>query len=92
MAANGGGAIALKVGGEVIKRLAPGVLARIGAWARGKEILVLGPRRAGKSSFVEFLQHGILEDEDPDKPRTYNIERTPTFVVRPQAQTEICSC
>ena len=74
-------AFALKVGVAVLQRVAPAGIARITSWLRGKEILVVGQERAGKSSFVDYLRHGIIVDQDVT-PKTYDLTASPTFQVK----------
>lgn len=72
------GAVALEVALTLMKRIPSSGLASITDFVAGKEILVLGPPRAGKSSFVQFVQHGILQPET-STPKTYEIDKTATF-------------
>src|SRR5207302_9070956 len=55
-------------------------LALIQTWLKGKTILVVGQSRAGKSTFIDYLQHGIFEDEQ-DTPRTVEKTKTSHFKV-----------
>jgi len=61
-------------------RAAPKGWARLRTYAKGKEILVLGPSSAGKSKFAQYLRLGTL---DPEGLRlmTFHLTKSPTFVV-----------
>jgi GTPase SAR1 family protein len=74
-------AIGVKLGIEVLKRTAPSGLARVRTWLTGHEVLVVGPPRAGKTSFVEYLQYGILEPEQ-ETVKTIETEKSATFSVK----------
>lgn len=76
-----GAAVAIKLGMEMFKRVTPKGIARISTWIRGKELLIIGQPRAGKTTFVDYLRYGILEDEH-DTPKTYDIMLTPTFTIK----------
>lgn len=68
MAADGGvgaaGAAALTVGGDVLVRAAPTGLAWFRTRFFGRVILTVGPARAGKTCFIEYLRHGVLANPD----------------------------
>ena len=53
-----GGAIIGKVGVEVFKRASPHALAYFKNQFFGKTILFIGPSRAGKTSFINFMKSG----------------------------------
>lgn len=72
------GALALKVALEVVKRVPTSGLARARDFFVGNQLLVVGPPRVGKTSFVDYLRHGIILDEK-DTPKTDRLERTPAF-------------
>lgn len=57
------GAALVEVGIAVIERTVPGGIARVKSWLKGKEVLIVGRSRAGKTSFVDYLQYGFFEDE-----------------------------
>lgn len=61
--AEAAGATLLKVGVAVIQRVAPTGIALIKSWIKGKEVLVIGQARAGKTTFIDYLQYGLIEDE-----------------------------
>ncbi|MGJ7483722.1 GTPase domain-containing protein [Variovorax sp. LT2P21] len=73
--------IALKVGAVAVQRMAPTGLSLIKSLFRGKEILVLGQPRAGKTTFVEYLQYGLFEDERHTH-KTTDQTATPRFNVK----------
>jgi len=76
-----GSAIALKLGIELVKRITPTGLAWIRAWFQGRKILVVGQPRAGKTSFVRYLQYGIFTDPDEKSPRTRKVRKSASFTV-----------
>lgn len=55
------GATLLKVGVAVIQRITPGGIALFKSWLKGKEIMIVGQARAGKTTFVDYLQYGLFE-------------------------------
>lgn len=57
------GATLLKVGVTMIQRAAPSGIALLKSWFKGKEILIVGQKRAGKTTFIDYLQYGLFEDE-----------------------------
>jgi GTPase SAR1 family protein len=65
---------------KAMGRAAPKGLARLRTYAKGKEILVVGPSSAGKSKFAQYLRLGTL---DPEGMRlmTFHLTKSPTFVV-----------
>ena len=73
-----GTAIGIKIGIEVIKKTTPKGFAWLTTYIGGKEILILGPGKAGKTSFVDYLQFGILEHES-EHHKTHHVDLTPTF-------------
>jgi len=74
----GEGAIAAEVILDLVARPAMNGLARVHTWFTGKEVLILGPARAGKSSFSEYLQYGLLEPEQ-DTPTTITPHKSASF-------------
>ena len=50
-------------------------------WLTGHEVLILGPARAGKTSFVDYLRYGVLEPEQETE-KTLDVETTATFRVK----------
>lgn len=75
-----GGAIGGKIAYELIKRTAPKGVAWITAYARGVELLVVGPGGAGKTSFFDYLRFGVLEQKGPHE-KTHEIKKSPTFTI-----------
>ena len=73
-----GGAIGLKVAIDLVKRPAMSGVARVHTWLTGHEVLVLGPARAGKTSFVDYLQYGVLEPEQ-ETAKTLDLRKSATF-------------
>jgi putative ribosome biogenesis GTPase RsgA len=65
-------AAVVKAGLSLLERTAPAGLGRIRSWWKGKTILVLGQARAGKSTFLDYLQHGIFEEEQ-DTEKTLEV-------------------
>ncbi len=65
---------------KAMGRAAPKGLARLRTYAKGKEILVVGPSSAGKSKFAQYLRLGTL---DPEGTRlmTFHLTKSPMFVV-----------
>ena len=68
-------------GGEIVRRAPPRGLARLAAFATGKEILILGPSSAGKTKFAEYLRSGALDPEGK-REMTYHVSKSPTFVIQ----------
>lgn len=74
MSTNGGIAAAVvRLGITVLERAAPKAISWVKSVFFSKSIIVIGQSRAGKTSFVDFLRHGIFEDES-DTGRT--LEKT----------------
>lgn len=65
---------------RTVGRAAPKGMARLRTYAKGKEILVVGPSSAGKSKFSQYLRLGTLDPEGT-REMTYHISKSPTFVV-----------
>lgn len=73
-----GGAVAgylLKVGVAVIQRTAPTGIAFIRSLFKGKKVLIVGQQRAGKTTFLDYLQYGLFEDEK-ETAKTFDITRS----------------
>lgn len=58
-----GGATLIKVGMSLIERVVPRGIGVVRSWLKGKTIAVVGPARAGKTTFIDYLQYGLFEDE-----------------------------
>ena len=67
-------------GAQTTRRIPLRGLSRLSAYARGKEILILGPGRAGKTKFAQYLQLGVL-DAEGQREMTYGVTKSPAFVV-----------
>ncbi|MBV8894404.1 MAG: hypothetical protein JO266_20920 [Acidobacteria bacterium] len=78
---SGGEAIALKVGVQLITRVAPTGMAWVTTWLRGKKILIVGQPRAGKTSFVDYFQYGTFATPNIPTDRTTKIVKTAGFRV-----------
>jgi len=76
-----GGAIGLKLALDMVQRPAMTGLARVHTWLTGNEVLILGPARAGKTSFVDYLRYGVMEPEQETE-KTLGVEKTASFRVR----------
>ena len=55
--------IAVELGLALVKRVTPTGIALVKSWFQGKELLILGQARVGKTTFIDYLQHGLFEDE-----------------------------
>ena len=53
---------------------------RLATYARGKEILIVGPGSAGKTKFAQYLRWGAL-DPQGQRHMTYCVTKSPAFVV-----------
>jgi GTPase SAR1 family protein len=69
---------AFKAGVDLIFRAAPKGFAFVKSWWIGKEILIIGQARAGKTTFREYLQYDIFEDVK-DTIETPDIEPSARF-------------
>ena len=76
-----GGATLIKVGVAVIQRAAPTGLALIKSWLKGKEVVVIGQARAGKTTFLDYLQFGLFEDEK-DTSKTLDVLPSARFNIK----------
>ena len=76
-----GEGIALKVGVELIKRVAPTGIAWVSTWLKGRRILIVGQPRSGKTSFANFLRFGVFADPRHKTPRTREIKKSAAFTV-----------
>ncbi|MGH9834643.1 MAG: GTPase domain-containing protein [Blastocatellia bacterium] len=75
------GATLLKVGVTMIHRAAPGGIALLKSWFKGKEIMIVGQPRAGKTTFIDYLQYGLFEDEK-ETDKTRDVVRSARFNVK----------
>lgn len=74
-------AIGLKIGVEVLNKLAPTGLAWLKTKVFGKDLLAIGERRAGKSSFIKYLEYGVLLPAGTKTPRTLEVKDTASFQI-----------
>lgn len=74
------GAFGVKVAVDVLKRPATKGIAWAYTTITGRQVLILGPARAGKSSFRDFLRYGVLETEQPTQ-KTVETQQTTAFRV-----------
>lgn len=76
-----GGATLLKLGAELIERSVPKGVEALKGWIWGKEVLVVGQERAGKTTFRAYLQHGLFHEEHTTA-KTSKVHRSKKFKVR----------
>ena len=72
--------ISAGTGVKTTRRIPVRGLSRLTTYARGKEILILGPGSAGKTKFAQYLQLGALDPEG-QREMTYCVTKSPAFVV-----------
>jgi GTPase SAR1 family protein len=77
----GTGSVLVKVGVSVLQRTAPHGIAVVRSWLKGKEIMIVGQGRAGKTTFIDYLQYGIFDDEK-ETDKTPEIAGTARFNVK----------
>ena len=75
------GATLLKVGVALIQRAAPTGLALLRSWLKGKEVMVVGQPRAGETTFIDYLQYGLFEDEKETE-KTENVTPSARFSIK----------
>lgn len=75
------GATLLKVGMTMMERAVPGGIALLKSWFKGKEIMVVGQARAGKTTFIDYLQYGLFEDEK-ETGKTLDVTSSARFNVK----------
>lgn len=66
---------------KLLEMVAPKGIARLSTWFRGVEVLVLGQPRAGKTTFIDYLRHGVLDGPDAFE-KTLKKEVSPMFAIR----------
>lgn len=71
----------VKVGVTVVQSVAPKGFELIKSWWKGKTILIVGQDRAGKTTFIDYFQHGLFEDEK-DTSKTYEVSPSARFNVK----------
>ncbi len=79
--------IIAEVTGEVFRLVEPGVSQWIRTALFGKTMLVVGPKKAGKTSLVNYLCNGELGDKDIDPGRTEDITPPVKTVLRINKQS-----
>jgi GTPase SAR1 family protein len=75
------GAALIKVGVAIIQRAAPSGIALVRSWLKGKEVLVVGQARAGKTTFIDYFHYGLFEDEK-ETFKTVDVRRSARFDVK----------
>ena len=65
---------------EMMRRTLVGWFSRLTTFARGKEILIVGPGSAGKTKFAQYLRWGVLDPEG-QRDMTYGITKSSAFVL-----------
>ena len=75
------GATSVRPGVEAAERVAPKRISWLTTYAKGRELLILGPSGAGKTTFAEYLRLGTLDPEGIHE-MTYMVTKSPTFSVR----------
>jgi len=65
--------------GQVAERVIPSGINYVKAWWSGKRMLILGPARSGKTSFINYLESDILFPERRSKITT-KVKKRKTFV------------
>ena len=71
-------AVGVTLGVELIKRTAPSGIAWLTTFAKGIELLILGPGNSGKTTFADYLRFGMLESEAKHI-KTIDIKKSSTF-------------
>jgi hypothetical protein len=65
---------------EIPKRLPLKGFARLAAFLRGKELLIVGPGNSGKTKFAQYLRLAALDPEGI-REMTYAVTKSPAFVL-----------
>jgi hypothetical protein len=65
---------------EMMRRTLVMWFSRLATYARGKEILIVGPGSAGKTKFAQYLRWGALGSEG-HRDMTYGVTKSPAFVM-----------
>ena len=65
---------------EMMRRTLVTWFSRLTTYARGKEILIVGPGSAGKTKFAQYLRWGALDPEGR-RDMTYGVTESPAFVL-----------
>jgi GTPase SAR1 family protein len=80
MATDPATAVAMKIGMDVLTRVTPRGLAWVKSKWVGRDLLVVGQPRAGKTSLVRYVQHGVFAETETK--RTRAIKTTASFNVK----------
>jgi hypothetical protein len=65
---------------EMTRRTLATWFSRLTTYARGKEILIVGPGSAGKTKFARYLRLGALDPEG-QRNMTYGVTKSPAFLM-----------
>jgi len=65
---------------EMMRRTLAAWFSRLTTYARGKEILIVGPGSAGKTKFAQYLCWGAL-DAEGRRDMTYGVTKSPAFAL-----------
>jgi hypothetical protein len=84
---------AIAVARVVIDRAAPAGLKLVRSWIHGKTIVVAGPARSGKTTFMNYLQYGVFEHAQ-ETAVTYRASPSKrfNFTVGPHKNLEVNCC
>jgi GTPase SAR1 family protein len=72
--------VALKIGFQIFSRVTPKGFAWVRSKWVGRDILVIGQPRAGKTSLVRYIQYGLFAEAETT--RTRAIKKTAAFTVK----------
>ncbi len=75
------GATLVKVGIELL-RTAPTGIAWISSLIKGREIMVVGQKGAGKTTFIDYLRFGLFEDEKAHQTTKESVEHKTRFNIK----------
>jgi hypothetical protein len=64
----------------VIERGAPAGFALVRSWLKGQTLMIVGPSRAGKTTFLDYLRLGVFQHEEEHR-KTYKAVESPRFEV-----------
>ena len=76
------GAIAVKVGVQLLTRVAPTGLAWVSTWYKGKRLAIVGQPGAGKTSFLRYMQFGVFADPSMPRQPTEDDSKSAAFSVK----------
>jgi GTPase SAR1 family protein len=66
---------------QFFSEFTPSGIALVKSWLKGKEIIVVGQGRAGKTTFINYFPYGLFEDER-DTFKTVDVNPSARFNVR----------